>query len=71
MQTVKMYSQDPGMDFRIEKLVTLLKKPNSRRNRFTKSRKIKNACIKGKLQVLCNIRNGYIKKGQMVENIRK
>ena len=58
IQTVRIYSQDIGMEFGIEKCAMLVMKSrkwHDRRNQTTKSRKNQNAKRKGNEQILGNI----------------
>ena len=61
IQKIKIYSQDIGMEFGIEKCAMKSGKRQSGNGRIrtTKSRKNKNTQRKGKLQVLEKIRSGH------------
>ena len=58
IQTIRIYSQDIGMEFDIEKNAMLIRKSgknaNNEKNGTDKSRKNQNGLRKGKLQVLGN-----------------
>ena len=60
-QTIRMYSQDTGMDFSIEKCALLILRSGKRigRNRTAKPRNNQNTWRKGKLQVLGNTGSGH------------
>ena len=63
IQTVKIYTQDVGMEFGIEKCAMIVmksgKRKNDGRNRTTKSRKNLIIWRKGNLQILGNIGSGH------------
>ena len=74
IRTIRIYSQNLGIEFGIEKCALHImkwKNRNNRRNGTAKSRKNQNAWIEGKLPVLGNIESGRHQQKEMKKKKKK